>query len=132
MADKLKWVREWFRKGENDLSAARMIIRNPDPPTDTICFHAQQCAEKYLKGYLTLHDIEVEKSHDLVTLNNRCRKVDIGFYMLAEACEKLTGYAVEVRYPGEFYDYPLEEAKEAVKLAEKVRDFVLEKANLSG
>jgi HEPN domain-containing protein len=100
MPDKLKWVKAWFQKGENDLIAARMIIQNPDPPTDTICFHAQQCAEKYLKGYLTLHNIEVEKTHDLVSLNNRCSEIDTQFKTLAEACAKLSVYAVEARYPG--------------------------------
>ncbi len=131
MPDKLKWVKEWFRKGENDLTAARMIIQNPHPPTDTLCFHAQQCAEKYIKGYLTLHNIEVEKTHDLVNLNNRCREINTQFKILAEACDKLRVYAVEARYPGEFYEYPLEEAKEAIALAEMVRNFVLEKANFS-
>lgn len=131
MLDKLKWVREWFRKGENDLIAAQMIIKNLEPPTDTICFHAQQCAEKYLKGYLTLHNVEVGKTHDLVNLNNCCRGVDSDFEILAEACEKLTGYAVEVRYPGDFCDYTLEESGEAIALAKKVRDFILERADLS-
>ena len=55
MPDKMKWVKEWFRKGDNDLKNAEIVIQSDDPPTDTICFHAQQCAEKYLKGFLTLH-----------------------------------------------------------------------------
>jgi len=70
--------------------------------------------------------LKAERTH----VNNRCQGVDVSFEILAEACERLIGDAVEVRYPGEFYDYPLEEAKEAIKLAEKIRNLVLEKANL--
>ncbi len=132
MNNKLKWVKEWFRKAENDLTAARMIIQNEHPPTDTICFHCQQCAEKYLKGYLTFQNIQIERTHDLVKLNNSCRKIDDSFGELAEVCEILTGYAVEVRYPGDFYDYPLEDARQSVKFAETIRDFVLQKTKCLG
>jgi len=53
MPDKTKWVNEWKQKAENDLRTAEIVLSSQDPPTDTICFHAQQCAEKYLKSYLT-------------------------------------------------------------------------------
>jgi len=44
----------------------------------------------------------------------------------------LTGYAVEVRYPGEFPEPSLEETKEAIEIAEKVRNFVLKKFKEKG
>jgi uncharacterized protein YecE (DUF72 family) len=46
--------------------------------------------------------------------------------------ESLTPYAVEIRYPDEFYFPSLEEAKEAIKIAEEVKSFVIEKLNKSG
>lgn len=127
MPDKMKWVKEWFRKGDNDLKNAEIVIQSDDPPTDTICFHAQQCAEKYLKGFLTLHDIAAEKTHDLVVLNNLCCKIDQEFGNIEDFCEQLTGYSVEVRYPVGFYDYTVDEAKEALEIAGKIRRFVLKK-----
>jgi len=42
--DKLNVVRAWFKKAENDLINAENTIKMEAPPTDTICFHAQQCA----------------------------------------------------------------------------------------
>ncbi len=44
--DKLNVVKAWFKKAENDLINAENTIKMESPPTDTICFHAQQCAEK--------------------------------------------------------------------------------------
>lgn len=49
--DKLYVVRSWFRKAENDLITAENTMKMKNPPTDTICFHAQQCAEKYIEIY---------------------------------------------------------------------------------
>ena len=40
-------AREWVVKAENDLKAAAQILKLANEcPTDTVCFHAQQCVEK--------------------------------------------------------------------------------------
>lgn len=127
MPDKMKWVKEWQCKAENDLITAEIVLSNPGAPTDTICFHAQQCAEKYLKSYLTFKDITVEKTHDLAKINNACISVDPEFEELSDAAEILSGYAVEVRYPGAFYEYSIEEAIEAVERAKMFKSTVLKK-----
>jgi len=42
-------ARQWVQKAENDLkNAAYTLQMGEGCPTDTVCFHAQQCAEKYL------------------------------------------------------------------------------------
>ncbi len=42
----LKVVREWIEKAENDLKNAVYTLKmREDCPTDTTCFHAQQCVE---------------------------------------------------------------------------------------
>ena len=47
---KIDLVKLWIRKAENDLVAAEHLLTvRPHTPYDTICFHAQQCAEKYLR-----------------------------------------------------------------------------------
>jgi len=43
-------VKEWIHKAENDLLDAENNLRCPQIPTDTVCFHCQQVAEKYLKS----------------------------------------------------------------------------------
>jgi hypothetical protein len=42
----------------------------------------------------------------------------------------LTFYAVEVRYPNEFYIPSVEEAQESFEIVLKVKDFILEKLNI--
>lgn len=51
MRGKLEHARGWFRKAESDLADARRTVAS-EGPYDTACFHAQQAAEKYLKGFL--------------------------------------------------------------------------------
>jgi HEPN domain-containing protein len=129
MPDKTKWVNEWKQKAENDLRTAEIVLSSQDPPTDTICFHAQQCAEKYLKSYLTSKNITVEKTHDLTRINNMCIGIDNDFEELSDIAELLSGYAVEIRYPGDFYECSIVEAEEAVEMAKAFKDFVLRKLN---
>ena len=129
MPDKAKWVNEWKQKAQNDLRTAEIVLSSPDPPTDTVCFHAQQCAEKYLKSYLTSRDITVEKTHDLTRINNLYIGIDPDFKELSEFAELLSGYAVEIRYPGDFIECSIEEAEEAVEMAKAFKNFVLRKLN---
>jgi HEPN domain-containing protein len=65
----LSVVRQWVQKVENDLKNAAYTLRmGKDCPTDTVCFHAQQCAEKYLKALLVLRGLEFPRTHDLSQL----------------------------------------------------------------
>ena len=42
---------EWIQKAEGDRGTARREFAVEDTPNyDAVCFHAQQCAEKYLKA----------------------------------------------------------------------------------
>jgi HEPN domain-containing protein len=129
MPDKTKWVNEWKQKAENDLRTAEIVLSSEEPPTDTICFHAQQCAEKYLKSYLTSKDITIEKTHDLTRINNICIGIDPDFQELSDFAELLSGYAVEIRYPGDFIECSIGEAKEAVEMAKSFKNLVLRKLN---
>lgn len=45
-------IHKWIIKAENDLKTAKGEFSTKNPVTDTICFHCQQCVEKYLKAYL--------------------------------------------------------------------------------
>jgi len=127
MPDKTKWVNEWKQKAENDLRTAEIVLSTENPPTDAICFHAQQCVEKYLKSYLTSRDVTVEKTHDLTRINNICIGIDTDFEELSDNAELLSGYAVEIRYPGDFIECSIEEAEEAVKMAKTFKYFLLRK-----
>jgi|SRR5882724_5382948 len=47
-----KVTAEWVKKAEAD-HRSMTVLREQEPPVhDVVCFHAQQCAEKYLKGLM--------------------------------------------------------------------------------
>ena len=59
-------ARQWVAKAENDLkNAAHTVKLKTDCPTDTVCFHAQQCVEKYLKALLVLNGIDFSRTHQI-------------------------------------------------------------------
>ena len=120
----LSLVRQWVEKAEEDLrTAEHTLTLENDCPYGTVCFHAQQCSEKYLKALLTLHAIPFPKTHDLVVLLNLAgESTTLGVDLLD--IEPLNRYPVEARYPGDWESFTHEEAEEAVKLARKVREAV--------
>jgi len=121
-------ARKWILKAESDLKIAKDELTMEDPATDAICFHAQQCAEKYLKAYLICNNKEIRKTHDIAELIRMCSEIDSEFNRLnREGIVALTDYAVEIRYIDDFYFPSVEEAKIAIKLAEEVKNFVLKK-----
>jgi len=125
---KEKKVREWIFLAEGDLKTAEDELAMPEPFTNTICFHSQQCAEKYLKAYLTFLGKPFKKTHDIAELIELCRENDKEFDNLYNLkATKLTRYAVITRYPDEFYTPSIEEAKESVEIARKVKSFVIKK-----
>lgn len=118
-------VKKWILKAENDLKIAKDEILTEDPATDAICFHAQQCVEKYLKAYLIYNDKEIIKTHDILFLIKQCSLIDNEFkYLLEINADSLTSYAVEIRYPDDFYFPDIKEAKESIEICEKVKEFV--------
>lgn len=95
-------AREWFDRGDNDLRSAQHLLTMPDPPYENIGLHAQQYAEKYLKGFLLYHGIRFEWRHDL-----------------------LTPYAVEFRYPDSPAEFSREECEQAIRIASAIKEAVL-------
>ena len=114
-------AREWTDKGDNDLkNAVHTLKLGKDCPTDTVCFHAQQCVEKYLKAFLVALEKPFPRTHDVESLISLMPK-DIRLGLTIEEQRRLTEYATVLRYPGPYEAIPLTEAKQAVKLAQRVQ-----------
>jgi HEPN domain-containing protein len=112
-------TQEWIEKAEGDYRTAlreRRVRRHPNH--DAVCFHAQQCIEKYLKALLTEHETPFPKIHDLVKLGERCFQLTPELKALEADLDLLSRYAIAFRYPGE--EATSEEAKAAVKALKKV------------
>lgn len=111
---------EWIGKAEGDLLTATHILKlGRRCPTDAVCFHAQQCAEKYLKALLVVRGIDFPKTHDLEALAARLRNG--GKPQLSpDDLARLKRYATVTRYPGA-EEIRLAEARGAVAAARRVR-----------
>lgn len=117
-------AQEWFKVAEMDLASAEYLRNMLPVPVEIICYHSQQAAEKFLKGYLAFQGEPVRKTHDLLLLNKCCAAFDISFKNIENQCLQLTDFGVNVRYP-----FSLEvnenDAMEALKHAGQVGDFVV-------
>ena len=95
-------VRGWVEKAENDLANASLVLRSGRKgPMDTVAFHAQQCAEKYLKALLSFRGIDFPKIHDVEQLLDRAEMADTSVISVEEQ-RLLTAYATVTRYPGDY------------------------------
>ena len=120
-------VNKWINKAEKDLLTAERELSFEDPITDIICFHCQQTVEKYLKAFLVYHQIYFTKTHRIMDLLELCATEDPSFKDELEDADNLTDYAVEIRYPDVWLEPGIEDAKEALEIAKKVKEFVLNK-----
>ncbi len=112
-------TREWVKKAEADYRGARSLARKKAPLHDLVCFHCQQCAEKYLKALLEELGIAVAKTHELNKLLTALRPHHSALTPLKRGLDFLTRFAVETRYPGE--DASKRQAEAALRWAERVR-----------
>ena len=121
-------AKEWFIKADHDLQAAKIIFSDPEPPTDTVCFHCQQAVEKYLKGFLTFHKIDFIKSHDLDYLLKISKNILVDIQDYEEEILSLNKYSIDPRYPADIpIYYGLSEAKQAFEKAKTVIGFIKSK-----
>src|SRR5712691_4743675 len=94
-------TREWVEKTEGDFATARREGRVRKAPNyDAVCYHAQQCAEKYLKACLQEADMPFGRTHNLPALLDLLLVLDPDLDTLRAHSRALTVFAVDVRYPG--------------------------------
>jgi HEPN domain-containing protein len=120
-----EFIDSWIKKAAKDMLTAEHELSFPDAVTESICFHCQQATEKLLKAYLIFLDIPITKTHEIGELITKCENRDREISVFKEEADKLTDYAIAVRYPEEPFEPTLQEAKEAFVLAGKIRDFIL-------
>jgi len=126
MDKKKQIVDEWIKKAEQDLGMAKLAIEHQPDFRDSICFHCQQAAEKYLKAYLVFLDIIFKKTHSLNYLLDLISEQESVSDDLYSTAEILGDYGVEVRYPG--YSEPTEkDLEEAYQAAINIKKAIIEK-----
>lgn len=93
---------EWIEKAEGDFQTMEResrVRKNPNP--DAVCFHAQQCAEKYLKARLCEAGEKISKIHDLAVLLEKVLPLEPLWEAHREGLLYLSEFSVNVRYPGD-------------------------------
>ena len=119
-------AREWISKAENDLKTSSYLLKmSKDCPLDAVCFHAQQCVEKYIKAFLVIKSIDFPKTHDIERLVSMLPG-NIWLKLSIEEQRRLTDYATVTRYPGDYESIQLYEAKHSLTLARRVRKEIRE------
>jgi len=119
-------VKEWFRRAQEDELSIKVILKEGGAPS-TACFLSQQMAEKYLKAFLVAKQKEFPKIHQLDRLLELCGKIDQDFEQLKDEAVSLNDYYIDTRYPCDYPQFSLRQAKEAFEKALKTKDFVLAK-----
>jgi len=120
----------WLKKAWEDLMYGQSGLIHSPKLTSQICFSAQQCSEKSLKAFLTYEGYEFDKTHNLPALLQGCIAFDKGLRALETCCKRLTPFAVDARYPGDFPEISKREAELAIECAEKIFTFVAETLGL--
>jgi HEPN domain-containing protein len=115
-----KSTREWVKKAEGDYALAVHGSQSEVPVHDGVCFHCQQCAEKYLKGLIEELGLAVPKTYALVLLLAALVSHHQELRSFRRGLVFLTTFAVETRYPGD--DANKRRALAALRWAAKVRE----------
>jgi len=94
--------RQWLAKADNDLLNIQNNLASRDIPWDTMCFHAQQAAERTLKALIVHDGGTPNRTHDLVALLAACSASHPELRQLENDCRTLSLLATRVRYPDDF------------------------------
>jgi HEPN domain-containing protein len=123
-------VQQWLRKAEHDLQNIRNNLAADNIPTDTVCFHAQQAIEKLLKSVLVANARNISKTHDLVKLLTDVADILPELLPYEDQLEDISEYGVGVRYPDDFFEPTLDEARHAYEVALKIETIILNKLQI--
>lgn len=116
---------DWLRSARADLETINAILDKPNLAA-VVAFHAQQCVEKCLKALLEEIDIEVGKTHSLLTLKAAAER-DYSIDWDEDTLSLLNKLYIDSRYPTEFGLLPngapsLEDARDLARFAAEAMD----------
>src|SRR3989304_1482303 len=90
-------AQSWLGRARSDLNLGRAALRARDVLPEDACFHAQQCAEKALKGLLTAKGIDFPRTHVIETLLDLLKANGLVIPENVNEEFELTQYAVQTR-----------------------------------
>ena len=114
----------WIDRARSSLEIAG--TRNSDLVYyEDLCFQAQQAVEKAIKGMLIYYEVEPQFTHNIGILLEKLQ----AYTNIDEIKDtiKLTKYAVQTRYPGEYDDITKEDYEESITIAKKCFEWIQNK-----
>ena len=114
----------WIDRAKSSIEIA--VTRNSELVYyEDLCYQAQQAAEKAIKGMLIYYNAEPQFTHNIGILLEDLQ----AFVNIDEIKEtiKLTKYAVQTRYPGEYDDITKKDYEESIKITKKCLEWVQNK-----
>ncbi len=113
---------EWIELAEEDYAIARLIQREQLAMRNGMCFHAQQCAEKYLKAWLQENNIPIQRTHNLRELLNLILPSIPAWHSWKVDLSRLSKHAVETQCVGQ--SPTAEDVDQAMQTCQMVRNAV--------
>jgi HEPN domain-containing protein len=117
----------WINRATSSYELAKAIISDLIYYED-LCYQAQQAVEKSLKGLLIYYGVEPDFTHNIGILLDELANCTEIPDMIKETI-KVTKYAVQTRYPGEYDDITKNEYEESIRIAKMCLDWVEYKMN---
>jgi len=91
-----------FKRAEEDVASVNALLKNKDVPEEynyvSICFHATQAVEKFIKGFIVENEGKVKKTHNLDYVQNIAESINKKFYFIRNECLLLNEYTQAARY----------------------------------
>ncbi len=88
----------WLARADEDYRSIQALRAIPDPPWNSISFHAQQLAEKALKALLIFHGENPPKTHNLPALVALLIAKGVPLPDLTKECDALYAPYITSRY----------------------------------
>jgi HEPN domain-containing protein len=128
--DQVEYLKNWLFRAREDIAVIESLY-NTDPVlyASTICFHAQQAVEKFLKAFLVFNNVDFPRTHDVDFLLLECQKIDSNEFNVE--LESLSDFGVTIRYPDDFYIPDKEETIQYRDVAYAIQEIVEKKIKLS-
>ena len=113
---------EWIKRASSNLKLGKNIIQGVN--FEDLCFNFQQSVEKSLKAVLIKNNIKIPRTHSIAELISILQQNSINIpEKIQKEAPTLTIYAVDTRYPDNYFFIDENDYKEALNIAEIVYDW---------
>jgi HEPN domain-containing protein len=97
-----EYLKNWLFRANEDIAVINNLFKTDQKLyARTICLHAQQAVEKFLKAFLVFNNVDFPRTHDVDYLLLECQKIDKEGFDIDLV--NLSDFGVSLRYPDDFY-----------------------------